>query len=261
MTIPERVRLTTPMTIGIHAIMGVCFTAISLNILYLLNISMQSLGFFALALVIIPTLFGAYLDRKALLRDKTEQLSLHGFQRCKSKDIDPALINAFLQMQPYTFKAKTIRRAFHSTRIDQEIYLTQHHFGDGEETIVFTACAIWTPLDLATASIRRRRLKDKFSFSSSNNHCELGEHHIIESKDEQLIQTISMMHPWFALTAAKPRNFRIHQPPGLKEQWAMSGHWVIYSDLGNADTKSMLKLTEFLGHFVKQLEANALPST
>ncbi len=255
MTIPERVQLTTPMTIGFHAVMGACITIALVAALYLANISLQPLGFFAFLLVLGPTISGAYLDKRAKLKDKTEQLNLHGFLRCKAQDIDPTLITALSQMKPYKFKKKTIRRAFHGTDTNQEIYITQHRVGDGEDDIIFTACAVWSPLDLPSASIRRLRLKDKIARINTKDQHTLGEHHIIHSLDKHLIQTISMMHPWFALKSAKPRNFRIHQPPGLKEQWAIAGHWIIYADLGNADTKGTLKLTEFLVAFVEELES------
>lgn len=254
--IPDRVQLITPLAFGVHAIMGWFLTLIVFGLLVVLNFPFQTYFILTIPLAFLPAYTGVHLDKRAMLKEKTQELNLHGFLECEFEDLDSDLIEACQRMEPRVLNAATSTITYSSTHDNHEFVFMLHDLSTNDTTIIFTACAVWTPLELSPTIIRRRRLKDRFSLCKDANEHPLGSYHIIESHNAPLIEKISMMHPWFAIKKSKPRHFRIHQPPGIQEQWSMNGHWVVYADLGNADTRRMLNLAEFLSIFMKELETN-----
>ena len=254
--IPNRVQLSRDFTIGRFTLIGIFISLACIGLIVLFNFQIAGYFHFVFLLAFILPSIGYYFDQNVLDNRRSALLDLDGFNESSFEELDTELVYAFQIMKPHSFDNNTSVTVHSGTYRDNEIVLSTHEIdSQSDNNTTYTACALWTPLELEPTIIRRKKgLKERIGRSKEAQDQSLGDFHIINSHDDQLIKTINTLHPWFAIKKAKPRHFRIYQPPGIHEQWSFHGHWIVFTDLGNADYKSTLKLADFLITFAEALE-------
>lgn len=257
--IPNRVQLSRDFTIGRFTFIGICISFACIGVMVLLNFQITNYFHLVFLLAFILPGIGYYFDQDVLDKRRSAHLHLDGFTACSFDELDSDLAYAFQIMKPHSFDNDTSVAVYCGTLNGNEIVLSTHEIDSkNDNNSTYTACALWSPLELVPATIRRKKgFKDRIGKGKEAQDHSLGETHIINSHDDQFTKTIKAMHTWFATKKAKPRHFRIYQPPGIHEQWSFYGHWIVFSDIGNADYKSTMKLADFLITFAIALEQHA----
>lgn len=255
--ITNRVQLSRDVSIGRYTFIGICLSLAGIGLMVLFTIQMTSSFQLVFILAIFLPAIGYYFDQNAVDNRRSAQLEQDGFTECSFEELDADLAHAFQIMKPHSFDADTSVFVYGGTHAGNEVVLFTHEIDSRDDNdTTYTACALWTPLELAPTTIRRKKgLKDRIGKNKDAQEQPLGDYHIIKSDDDRLIETMNTLHHWFAIKKAKPRHFRMYQPPGIYEQWSFFGHWIIFTDIGNADYKSTLKLADFLTAFAQELEA------
>lgn len=205
--------------------------------------------------LISPIWFGVRLDQKSRIRKMLEQLDLLGFQEVEPSELEDDLHRALEILEPFEFSFETMRFATKGLIEDQEVILLELFTEVNDNTTTYTGCAAWVPTEWPETTIRRRIIKDRIRKPIKLGFEPFDDQRVLRSSDFELASELLLPHArWFISRPNQISSFRMGQPPGKVEQWALLGNWIVLVDQGSAYTKQHLAMAEFLAAFVEQLE-------
>lgn len=250
----ERVKLRS---VDDHSSMTVFGVIIALGILagmITLGFPMHQYFWFVVLSLALPVCLGNYIDKRAQHSDQTKQLESIGYRDLDPESLDDDLKAAIALLHPSGSKPRHIKQCVRGIRNDFKVILLEMVRTVGEDSERYAVCAVWSPISLAQCVIKRRGVFSQVKIDLKKNTHPFGNHHTLVTEDDGARELLNRLDYWFHLKHPNSRHFRMKQPQGLKESWAINGHWVVYADRGNPDHYALDQLAEFTTTFVRDLE-------
>jgi len=219
----------------------------------------EPLMLLCMVVLLSPFWVGLYLDTKARRAKLQHALETEGLVRVERAELDPTLQHLGSTLKPYPLKPESFKLSLTGSINEHEVVLSRHTVGHGRYKQHLTSCAVWTPIELPSMTVRPKRLRSKLKQQSVLDNEPFNKQREIICEDKARARALlSPFADWFVVQKPKAMSFTIHITPGLTEQWVFEDHWIMLVERGRSTPDSMLKMARFTTAFVHLLEAHAI---